>query len=57
MKIAINPNLDEKVSFTLTLREWRALVERSTENADPRYAEPLKAAYRVINGYLMERGI
>ena len=49
--------LDERVSFTLTLRQWRALVERSTENADPRYAEELKSAYRVINTYLMNRGI
>ena len=57
MKIALNPDLDEKVPLTLTLREWRALVERSTENADPRYAEALQSAYRVINGYLMERGI
>jgi hypothetical protein len=57
MKIALNYDPEEKITFTLPLRLFKASVERSTENADPRYADDLREYYRIVNGYLFDRGI
>lgn len=59
MKIIIDLGYDpeEKITFTLPIRLWKASVERSTTDADPRYADDLREYYRVVNGHLFKRGI
>lgn len=58
MLITLIYDAQEKVTFTLTIREWLALIDRDVSlGTRPEVAEALQSAYKTINAEMMKRGI
>lgn len=57
MLITLMYDAQEKVTFTLTIREWLALIDRDISSVRPECMDALKSAYITINAEMMKRGL